>query len=141
MIKSTVVLLAEDSADDVFFFQRTLSKTNHPVTLHIVENGRVATDYLLNKGAFADAAKFPRPDIVFIDLKMPEMNGFELLTWIYQQFPEVPFRAIVLTSSDEPKDYQQALDCGAHGYFLKPVSVEQLLAQLEGRTSASEVES
>lgn len=129
--KELTILLVEDSRDDVFFFRRSLEKTKLPATLHVAENGRKAIDYLNNQGRFADAQQHPRPEIVFIDLKMPHMDGFELLAWISQQFREPPFQAMVLTSSDEPRDYQKALDLGAHGYFLKPISIEQLSTLLQ----------
>ena len=130
--RELTILLVEDSPDDVFFFQRALSKTGLKASLHVAEHGEEATDYLTNQGRFSDPARYVRPDVVFIDLKMPEKNGFELLEWIRAQFAESPFRALVLTSSDEPQDRKRALDLGAHGYFLKPISPDQIRAAVAG---------
>jgi CheY-like chemotaxis protein len=120
------ILLVEDSPDDAFFFRRALGKTGLKAALHVAADGKEAIDYLTNQGRFYDAARYVRPDVVFIDLKMPEMNGFELLEWIRAQFAEMPFRALALTSSDEPQDRKRARDLGAHGYFLKPISPAQI---------------
>jgi CheY-like chemotaxis protein len=137
--KPPVILLVEDSPDDVFFFERALAKVNLPTVLHVAENGRIATDYFLNRGKFSDTQSYPMPDVVFLDLKMPEMNGFELMAWVQKKYGELPFRTVVLTSSDEPKDYQQALDAGAHGYILKPISTEQITAQIARRLDRAPV--
>ena len=120
------ILLVEDLADDVFFFRRALKKASPGAVLHVVETGRQAIQYLANEDCFSDKASFPQPDFLFLDLKMPEVSGFELLNWVAGKFSRTPFEAIVLTSSDEPQDYKRALDLGADGYFLKPITAEQL---------------
>jgi CheY-like chemotaxis protein len=125
-MSKTTILLAEDSADDVFFFRRGLQKTGLNAEIKVVENGQEAIDYLTQQNGYAEPMMSPRPDVIFIDLKMPEVDGFELLEWISKNYATPPFEAIVLTSSDEPRDYKKALDLGAHGYFLKPITSEQL---------------
>lgn len=122
------ILLAEDSDDDVFFFRRGLQKSGLTADVHVVENGRRAIEYLSQQRAFSTAPQ--HPDVIFIDLKMPEVDGFELLEWIGKNYETPPFETIVLTSSDEPRDYKRALDLGARGYFLKPISPEQLASVL-----------
>ena len=126
------ILLVEDSPDDVFFFQRALDRTGLKASLHVAEHGQEATDYLTNQGRFSDKARYVRPDVVFFDLKTPGLNGFELLEWIRVRFAETPFRAVALTSSDEPQDHQRALDLRVDGYFIKPISPEQLRAVVTG---------
>jgi len=130
--RELTILLVEDSPDDAFFFRRALDKTGLKVALHVAGDGEDAIDYLTNRGRFNDATRYVLPDVVFIDLKMPQMNGFELFEWIRAQFAETPFRALALTSSDEPQDRKRALDLGAHGYFLKPISPAQLRAAVAG---------
>lgn len=126
-----VVLLIEDSQDDVFFFQRTLHKTGLRARLQVAEDGKEAIDYFKRENRFAGEAGKPQPHLVFLDLKMPRVNGFELLEWIGKEFPNPPFQILVLTSSDEPQDKDRAFELGAHGYFLKPMSVEDLSAAIE----------
>src|SRR5437867_7683368 len=124
--KELTILLVEDLRDDAFFFRHALRKTKLPATLHVAENGSRAIEYLSNQGRFVDVRQYPRPEIVFIDLRMPEVDGFELLEWISKAFAGAPFQAVVLTSSDDPQDYQKALELGAHGYILKPILPERL---------------
>jgi len=130
--RELTILLVEDSTDDAFFFRRALDKTGLKAALHVAGHGKEAIDYLTNRGRFDDATRYVRPDVVFIDLKMPEMNGFELLEWIGAQFAETPFRALALTSSDEPQDRKRARDLGADGYFLKPISPAQIRRAVAG---------
>ena len=134
--RELTILLVEDSPDDAFFFRRALDKTGLKVALHVAGDGEDAIDYLTNRGRFNDATRYVLPDVVFIDLKMPHINGFELLQWIRAQFAETPFRALALTSSDEPQDRKRALDLGAHGYFLKPISPDQIRAAVAGIPSS-----
>jgi CheY-like chemotaxis protein len=120
------VLLVEDSADDVFFFRRAVQKCGLPALTHVVVDGVEAMDYLLNQGRFADAAAYPSPDIMFLDLKLPHVNGFELLEWMrqHQECPRVP--VVVLTSSSQPEDQERAQSLGAALFLTKPPAPEQL---------------
>src|SRR5437764_9767231 len=93
------ILLVEDSEDDVFFFERAWRKAGRPGTLLFLSNCREAMDYLSRQPRFANINDFPWPDIVFLDLKMPMLNGFELLKWMREQNFSKPFRIVVLSGS------------------------------------------
>jgi hypothetical protein len=86
-----IILLVEDSPDDVFFFRRAVHKSGLSAVTHVAVDGVEAMDYLLNKGRFADAAAYPPPDIMFLDLKLPHVNGFEVLEWM-RRHAECPRR-------------------------------------------------
>jgi len=120
------VLLVEDSADDVFFFRRAVQKCGLSAVTHVAGDGVEAMDYLLNHGRFADAAAYPPPDIMFLDLKLPHVNGFELLEWMRQhaECPRVP--VVVLTSSSQPEDQERAQALGAALFLTKPPAPDQL---------------
>jgi CheY-like chemotaxis protein len=121
-----IILLVEDSPDDVFFFRRAVHKSGLSAVTHVAVDGVEAMDYLLNTGRFADAALYPPPDIMFLDLKLPHVNGFELLDWIrrHAECPQPP--VVVLTSSSQPEDQQQAEALGVSLYLIKPPAPEQL---------------
>jgi DNA-binding response OmpR family regulator len=115
---SRKILLVEDSEDDAFFFRRALKRTGVACECVHVSNGGDATSYLRqNHEVF---------HLVFLDLKIPVLNGFEVLKWLRDQ----PFRdrleIIVLSGSDDPRDVSSARDLGATDYMIKPVSVEDL---------------
>jgi CheY-like chemotaxis protein len=120
------ILLVEDSADDVFFFRRAVQKSGLCAAIQVAVDGVEAMDYLLNKARFADAAAHPPPDILFLDLKLPHVNGFEVLEWMgrHAEIPRPP--VVVLTSSSQPEDQERAEALGAALFLTKPPAPEQL---------------
>jgi CheY-like chemotaxis protein len=121
-----IILLVEDSPDDVFFFQRAIRKSGLTVVTHVAVDGIEALDYLLNKGRFANAAAYPPPDIVFLDLKLPHINGFEVLEWMRRHAECPRTQVVVLTSSNQPEDQERAESLGADLFLTKPPESEQL---------------
>jgi len=115
------LLLVEDSEDDLFFFERTLEKTGMDCKFHRVSNGAAAVDYLK-----AVAKKKSVPPVMFLDLKMPVLNGFEVLDWLRTQPFARQIRVIVLSGSEHHADKERATRLGAADYVVKPVGVEDL---------------
>lgn len=123
------VLLAEDNEDDLFLSTRVLTKAGiSPV--HHVEDGQQAMDYLAGVGAYADRARFPLPDLLLLDLKMPAYTGHEVLEWLRRQPGLETLRVYILTSSDEPRDRQRVQKAGVQGYLVKPLLPEHVAALL-----------
>jgi CheY-like chemotaxis protein len=91
-------------------------------TLHVTTNGNDAMDYLLGEGRYGDRGAFPLPDLVLLDLKMPVMDGFEVLRRIKATpiLKRVPI--IILSSSKDEGDRVMTYDTGANSYLVKPVS-------------------
>jgi CheY-like chemotaxis protein len=120
------ILLVEDNEDDVFALKRGLKKEDIPNPLRVVNDGQQAIDYLSGNGDYADREKYPLPFIVFLDLKLPFVNGFDVLTWMRTR-PELGGTAVVvLTSSDETKDSRKAFSLGVRSYLVKPTSPEDI---------------
>ena len=126
-----IILLVEDSPDDVFFFRRAVNKSGVSCVTHVAVDGVEAMDYLLNKGRFADRAAHPPPDIMFLDLKLPHVNGFEVLEWMRRHAECPPTPVVVLTSSSQPEDQQRAEALGAALFLTKPPAPEQLRQALQ----------
>lgn len=120
------LLLVEDSEDDVILFRRTLRKSGVEVSLHVVEDGRLALHYLEGSGPYSDRQRFPLPDVVLLDLKLPHVHGLDVLRWIRARPEFQTLCVVILTSSAEPSDVETAYGCGAHAYLTKAVSAETL---------------
>jgi DNA-binding response OmpR family regulator len=134
------ILLAEDTDDDVFFFDRAWRKAGAPGTLFVLPNGREVVRYLSRENKYADASAFPWPDVIFLDLKLPMLNGFEVLRWVRgQTFPK-PFPILVLSGSPHENDIRTAKELGAADYLVKPIDpldLKRRVEQISGSSAAS----
>lgn len=120
------VLVVEDDEDDFFLTQRALRKFTAGPIFH-VESGRAAIDYLAGNGIYADREKFPLPHVMFLDLKMDQGSGHQVLQWVQTQLASHRPRIYVLTGSNEPRDREFVKTSGAAtGYIVKPLSPEHL---------------
>ena len=114
-----LILLVEDNEDDVFLMRYALSSAGISNPVHVAEDGEQAVAYLNGQGEFQDRAAFPFPVVMFLDLKMPRMSGFDVLVWM-QARPDLPkFPVVVLSSSNAPRDVERASGFSAI-YAVKP---------------------
>jgi len=126
MLKDTnepTLLLVEDSEDDVFFFMRAFEIAALNCAVHHSSNGAEAVEFLQ---AGLNAKPHTLPQWIFLDLKMPVMNGFEVLEWLRSQTLPAPVPVIVLSGSEHPDDKRRAAELGATAYLVKPVKVADL---------------
>jgi CheY-like chemotaxis protein len=121
------ILLVEDDADDRFFTERTLDKAGLKSVVHVTD-GRVAIDYLSGQGAYADRQMYPLPEIILLDLKMPRIDGHQVLEWIQHQPALAGVAVYVLSSSGEVRDRDRAALAQASGYFVKPFTAKDAAA-------------
>jgi len=126
MKKSEHILLAKDNEDYAILFKRALDAAQIDASLQVVRDGQEAVDYLAGAEPFADRQKHPFPKLLLLDLKMPRMDGFEVLSAVRQRLGFTRLPVIVLTHSDNPADVRRAYELGATSYFRKPDSLEGL---------------
>jgi CheY-like chemotaxis protein len=119
------ILLVEDSEDDVFFMRRAFKEAGLTERLEVVWNGEEAINYLGGIAEYADRTRFPLPKFVFLDLKMPIMNGFDVLSWLRDQ-THLNIPVAVLSSSPEEQDMKRARALGAACYLIKPPTAAML---------------
>ena len=124
MAEHSVILLAEDEEDYVLLIRRAFSQAKIPHPLHVVWNGQEAISYLKGEGKFSNRDEYPLPDLLLLDLKMPRINGFEVLKWIRSQPGLALLRVLVLTSSDQIRDVNEAYKLGANSFLVKPLDFE-----------------
>ena len=120
------ILLVEDNGDDIFLMERALKKSGVLWKLQVVTDGQKACDYIFGAGQFANRNEFPIPSLIFLDLKLPYMTGFEVLAKIRSDQTLRGIRVIILTSSPEERDQQKAVELGADAYLVKPPTGEVL---------------
>ena len=120
------ILLVEDNPDDVLFLTRALGKAGVGNSLHVVEDGQQAIDYLEGKGQYTDRSIHPLPLLVLLDLKLPYVPGLEVLRWLRDQPALSKIIVVVLTSSDHPADVKKAYALGANSFLSKPSNPDDL---------------
>lgn len=121
------ILHVEDEDTDLFLLQRAFLKVGVQIPLKPATDGQMAIDYLSGTGPFADRHQYPLPCLVLLDLKLPKLNGFEVLSWLRQQPNLKPLVVIVLSSSRDPRDVRRAYELGANSFIQKPHDVEDTL--------------
>jgi len=121
------VLVIEDNADDILFLKRAFVKAGINVLDRIIDDGQDALDFFEGRGIYGNRADYPLPTHVLLDLKVPKVNGLDILDWLRRResFQRLP--VMVLSSSGERADRERALRLGVDGYFMKPSRGDQLL--------------
>ncbi|MDB6123321.1 MAG: response regulator receiver protein [Pedosphaera sp.] len=118
------ILVADDSEDDRLYLRTGLHVTSKLKIVAEVEDGEETMAYLSGAGKYSDRQKYPFPDLLVLDLKMPRFNGFEVLSWLRKHhFPTL--KVVVHSGSLLKEDVAQTTDLGAHGYHVKPSSREE----------------
>jgi CheY-like chemotaxis protein len=124
---SAIILYAEDEETDVYLFRMALKKCGRDHKLMHVPDGQETMDYLSGHGAYGDRTKYPFPNLLLLDLKMPRASGLEVLEWIRDNGELKNVRAVMLTSSDHPSDIETAKRLGAVDYLIKPHDMSSLV--------------
>jgi CheY-like chemotaxis protein len=126
------ILLVEDNVDDVILTRRAFRKAGLAATLMTVSDGEQALAYLFDLAAFADRGAHPFPELVLLDWKLPRCSGSEVLRQIRARGALDTLPVVILTSSRQQEDIEEAYACGANSYLHKPVAFSGLV-ELLGR--------
>ena len=119
------ILIVDDSPKDVMLVISALAEKNLANEVDVAEDGIEALDYLYKRGKFADVKG--RPAVILLDIKMPRMNGIEVLRHIRAD-PEFRLMPVVMvTSSAEERDLVESYKLGANSYVVKPVDIIQFI--------------
>jgi two-component system response regulator len=122
-----LVLLVEDNLTDEKLTLRAFKKANIVNDLHVVRDGAEALDYLFGTGSHAGRALEPPPAIILLDLKLPRIDGLEVLRRIRADQRTKLLPVVILTSSKEEEDIAQGYSLGANAYVRKPVDFAQFV--------------
>jgi len=126
-----VILLAEDDPDHAHLVRAAFQRVAPEIPIMHVNDGEEAIAYLSGDGHYADRSKFPIPSLLLLDLKMPRIDGLEVLGWI-RNSPEWRYLPItVLTSSGHARDVDAALRLGANSFLVKPHGLSEFFAAIK----------
>ncbi len=123
--QSKVVLLVEDSPDDVVLILRAFRKYNIMNEVVVASDGAEALDYLFGKGKYAGRDMSNSPEVVLLDLKLPKVDGLEVLQRLRADERTKHLPVVILTSSNEERDLIKGYKLGANSYVQKPVEFTQ----------------
>jgi DNA-binding response OmpR family regulator len=121
---SLVVLLVEDSEDDRFFFEHAFNHAESGARLFLAKDGIEAIEFLRNERNAPESP--PLPDVMFLDLKMPDCDGFDVLRWMKEHSLLEAVKVFILSGSSEPQDVALAKELGASDYLVKPLKFKRL---------------
>ena len=127
----TDILLVEDSAPEVELTLRPLRELDPIRTIEIARDGEEALDFLFARGAFRGRSGAPPPRLILLHLKLPKLDGFEVLRAIRTNTRTGTTPVVVLTSSDDPRELAQCYQLGANSCVQKPVQFHALRATLQ----------
>ncbi|MBN2475071.1 MAG: response regulator [Pirellulales bacterium] len=115
------VLHIEDNPDHAHLVDRSLKKHQRDCIVYLVEDGETALDYLLRRDVYQDPRKSPRPCLILLDLRLPRIDGLEVLRTIKTAEDLLSIPVVILTSSEAEKDVAEAYRYHANSYLVKPV--------------------
>jgi two-component system response regulator len=114
------ILLVDDDEIDLRLFARVVEKSGLAIRLRTLTEGKQAIDYLEAKGRYSDRLLYPLPDVVVLDLRMPQVNGFDFLAWRKASvlFSAIP--VIVFSGSKDQNEIRRVFELGANKHIIKP---------------------
>jgi CheY-like chemotaxis protein len=120
------VVIAEDDEDDVMLLENALEAIACEHVVRIVRDGRELLDYLKGEGKYGDRKRYPFPNVLLLDIKMPRLSGLDVLRWL-SKHPECSVMpTIVFSASEIEGDIKLAYELGASAYFVKPMAFQNL---------------
>jgi two-component system response regulator len=125
------ILLVEDNQDDMDMALRALRKANLTNKIQTVRDGAEALEFIFCEGAFAGRTFENPPKVILLDLKLPKIDGMEVLKRIKSDPRTKMIPVVILTSSKEQKDVIESYNLGVNSYIVKPVNFEQFAAAVQ----------
>ena len=120
-----LIMLVEDNVDHAELVVRTLDEHKIKNKVHHFLDGQSALDYLFHRGEYSETAKHPRPHMILLDLRLPRVDGIDVLKQIKEANELKSIPVVVLTTSDAQKDVARAYYNHANSYLVKPVGFEE----------------
>lgn len=123
--ETLIIMLVEDNPDHAKMIMRGLSSIKIAHQIYHLENGEAALDYLYRRRDYSDPQKSPRPNVILLDLRLPKVDGLEVLKEIKSSKRLLRIPVVILTTSGAEEDMQSAYDHYANSYLVKPIDFEK----------------
>lgn len=120
------ILIVDDDLDDACLIRRAVLGLHPKPSVQMVISGMQLKSYVEGEGRYADRDQFPYPGLILLDLRMPEMNGFEVMEWLKSQPLHADIPVIVVSSFDRLQNIRRAYQLGARTFLSKPVHPESI---------------
>jgi CheY-like chemotaxis protein len=124
-VESTDLLIVEDNPTDLELTLRSLSKCASSPTIDVVKDGSEALDYIFATGAYKKRAAAVPPKVIFLDLKLPKVDGLEILRQLKTHDRTKNIPVVMLTSSQQECDIRECYRLGVNSYIVKPVDFQK----------------
>lgn len=124
---TTEVLLIEDREEDIYFTLRALTADHLASKIEVVKDGEKALEFMFATGEYSDRDVSDLPKLIILDLKLPKVDGLEVLRKIRLDKRTKHVPVVILTSSNEEKDISESYELGADGYIVKPVKFDDFV--------------
>ena len=130
MSHTAEILLVEDNPDELELTLDALEESHFVNPVAVARDGEEALHYLFAQGDYADRADAPMPKLILLDLKLPKVDGIEVLRRIKDDARTRLIPVVVLTSSREESDLMKTYELGANSYIVKPVDIDQFVTSI-----------
>jgi CheY-like chemotaxis protein len=121
------ILLVEDSRNDIELTLRAFRKSKMKNKVYVVKDGQEALDYMYRRGEYKDKERAPTPGLILLDIKLPKVDGLEVLKQLKSdpKFKKIPI--VMLTTSSRGPDINKSYELGANSYIVKPVTSDKFV--------------
>ena len=124
------ILLVEDDEADILLAQRAFKRANIWNKMDVVRNGQEALDYLYYEGNFTDPTKYPRPGLILLDLKLPGIDGHDVLDKLHKDPRMKTIPIMIISTSDYKRDIEFGRAREVQHYVIKPIQVDNVMEAL-----------
>ncbi|MFH1951151.1 MAG: response regulator [Pseudomonadota bacterium] len=129
--KPVDILLVEDDPDHAELTIRALKDNNVLNEVYVVKDGQEALDFVYHRGSYTDRKRYPRPGLILLDIRLPKMDGLEVLKELKAdpQLKSIP--VVMLTTSERDEEIAESYGAGANSYVVKPVEFEEFTKKVK----------
>jgi CheY-like chemotaxis protein len=129
--ENKLILIVDDNPNDANLLENGVQQLKLQNPMQVVSDGAEAIAYIRGDGRYCDRVLYPDPMLLFLDLKMPSVDGFDVLGWLKRHPQYATFPVVVMSGLGEVKQLSRAYNLGAKSYLTKPINLEEIRATFQ----------